>query len=343
MKKRVSGIILAGVMLLSTSFSFAQNVSQNEDITTTAGFTDISKHWSKDAVQGLLELGAIPYTTDAFNPSKAITRSEFALMLRNAIGIKLNYFVAPEIKDYFNDVKQDSPYALALVDLVTLNILEKGGSFNPDGTISREEMTHYVMSAYKKMMGDKYAMIKINPASFADVDTIKPEYSGEVARAQHYKLISGTGNNLFQPKSNATRGQAAVVIYKMLGLVEEQNQVVSISANAEVNSDSIDMIISIVNNTKKDVVLNHSSGQKFDFKLFNSTGEGLYTWSADKSFIAALTSTKIEAGKSLEFKETLSGEQYKAIKDKIAYMKAFITGQSDSVNVNTEGYDVNLK
>ncbi len=341
MKKRVSGIILAGVILVSSSISFAQSAVQSEDI-QTVNFTDISRHWSKEAVQGLEKLGAIPFSSDKFLPLKAITRSEFAVMLRDAMGIKINYFAAPDIKDYFDDVSQEAPYALALVDLVTLNILEKEGDFNPDAALSREEMVHYVMLAYKQLMGDKYAMIKINPATFKEAEDIKPEYSGEVARAQHYKLISGTGDNMFSPRKNTTRAQAAAIIYKMIGLVAEQNETVIITPTVTVNQDSIDMVISIVNNTKKELIINHTSGQKFDFLLMDAEGKDLYRWSADKSFIAALTSTKIEAGKTVDFSETLSGDEFKAIKDKIAYMKAYIIGSSDSFEINEDGYEFAL-
>lgn len=341
MKKIVSGIILAGVILVSSSISFAQSVAPGEDV-QTVNFTDISQHWSKEAVQGLAKLGAVPFSTDKFLPQKAITRSEFAVMLRDALGIKINYFAAPDIKDYFDDVSQDAAYAQALVDLVTLNVLEKNGDFNPEAALSREEMVHYVMLAYKQLMGDKYAMIKINPATFKDSGQIKPEYSGEVARAQHYKLISGTGGNMFSPGENTTRAQAAAVIYKMIGLTAEQNQTVTVTPAVTVNEDSIDMTISIKNNTKKDLIINHNSGQKFDFLLMDAEGTDLYRWSADKDFITALTSTEIEAGKTVDFNETLSGDEFKAIKDKIAYMKAYIIGSSDSFEINKDGYDFAL-
>lgn len=343
MKKRISGILLAGVIMLSSSLSIVQANVEGDETVKALNFTDISKHWSNEAVQGLLKMNAIPFSSDKFAPSKAITKSEFALMLRNAMGIKINYLVAPDIKDYFEDVSQDAPYAMALVDLVTLGVLEGKGSFKPDATITREEMIHYVMLAYKKLMADHYAMIKINPASFADVDAIKPEYSGEVARAQHDKLISGTGGNMFGPKQSATRSQAAVVIYKMIKLAAGQNLPVTIIPGATVKEASIEMKISIVNNTKQAVIFNHSSGQKYDFALYDSQGNDLYRWSADKSFTMALTSTKIEAGKTLEFSESLSGDQFDAIKDKIAYLKAFIIGSSDSFDINEDGYEYDLK
>ncbi|MDF2987480.1 MAG: putative S-layer protein [Eubacterium sp.] len=342
MKKKVSAIILAGVVLLSSSFTFAQKAVQDKSITSVR-FDDVTKHWSKEAVQNLLKINALPFNQEKFIPGKAIKKSEFVLMLHKALNINIAYLKAPDIKDYFDDVKADAPYASALIDLVTANIIEGKGKFKPEGTLTREEMVHYVMQAYKYKMGDNYPMIKIAAATFKDADKIKPEYSGDIARAQHYKLIGGSGKNMFHPKKAATRAETTVVIDKLVKLLEQQNVQVSITPEANAKSDSIKMKITIKNESKKDVVINHSSGQKFDFDLLDANKNIIYCWSADKSFITALTTTTIEAGKTLEFSDTLSGDAYKDIKDKVVYFKAYITGKADAFVINPEGYEVKIR
>lgn len=342
MKKRVSGILLAGLVLLSSSFT-AVNAASVDEPAAAVKFIDIASHWSNGAVQNLLDKNAIPFTEDKFLPGKAVTKGEFVSMLHDALDIKIKYIKEPDVKDYFDDVKQDAPYTLDLIDLAVANIIDDKGSFKPDGTMTREQMIHYVMNAYKSEMGDRYAMINISPASFKDADEIMPEFSGDAARAQHYNLISGSGNNLFHPKDNATRAEAAVVVSRLLGLLDQQNQVVSVKPDATVNEDSIDMKISIINNSKQDVVFNHSSGQKYDFALLDADRNELYRWSTDKFFTMMLTSSTIETGKTLDFSETLSGDDFKAIKDKIVYLKAYIIGSSDSFDINEDGYEIKLK
>ncbi len=339
MIKSILGIVLAGVMLLSNTFAFAQTavkVSDPEPIV----FSDISKHWSNGAVQHLTKKGAIPFENGKFIPGKAITRSEFAIMLHKALDIQIAYFKAPDIKDYFDDVKQDATFTSALIDLVTAQIIDSKGSFNPEGTLSREEMVHYIMNAYKYKMGDVFAYIKIKGGFFADHNKIAPIYSGDVDYAAYSNLITGVGKNLFNPKSNSTRAEATVIISKLIALLEKQESGITIKPGVTVNEDSIEMKISIVNNSKESVIINHSSGQKFDFVLLDANNNVLYTWSADKSFIAMLTSTTIEAGKSIKFSAILDGEQYKAIKDKIVTLKAYVIGSSDSFSINTEGYKI---
>ncbi len=342
MKIRVSGIILAGVILLSGSSAFAQTIGK-KDTTVNVNFKDISNHWSGEAVQYLMKKDAIPFSQDKLVLGKAVSRSEFAVMLHNGLDIKIEYFKEPDIKDYFDDIKQDAAYAPAVTDLVTAGVFEGKGSFKPNASITREEMVHYIMQAYRYKMGDRYELIKINPASFKDVDSITPEYGGDVARAQHYKLIAGTGNNMFQPEKAASRAETAVVIDKLIKLLAVQNQYVDISPDAIVTSDSIEMKLKIKNNSEKDIILNHSSGQKFDFALLDADRNVIYRWSADKMFTMALTSTRIEPGKSLEFSDTLSGDVYAAIKDKVVYLKAYLIGSSDSFSIDDNGYEIKVK
>jgi len=338
MKKRILGILTA-VLLLSCPISFAQAAVQGDNSLTTK-FSDISEHWSKNAVEELLKKDAIPFEEDKFMPETAVKRSEFALMLHNALDLKIYYFVEPDIMDYFDDINQDASYASAVIDLVSANVFQSGGSFNPEGTMKREEMVHYIMQAYKYKMGDDYAMIKIGPPAFNDADNITAEYSGDISLAQHYGLILGTGDNMFEPKKAATRAEAAVIISKLTKLPEGQNLQVTVEPKAIVNDDSIEMKITVKNNSENDTSIINPTGQKFDFQLLDSDKNVLYTWSANKAFTQVFTTTNIEAGSALEFGDTLSGNEYKAIKDKIVYMKAYLTGNADFKNA--EGYEIKL-
>lgn len=336
MKKSFAGIILVMVMLFSSVYSFAQTAEN----TQVVKYSDIATHWSKVAVQNLLKKNAIPFHGANFNPDYSIKKSEMAIMLHNALDIQIAYLVKPNIKDYFDDIKQDAPYADTVIDLVSANIFEGKGHFNPEGNLTKEEMIHYVMQAYKYKMGDNYAMIKIGPATFRDADQISAEFGGDVARAQHEQLVAGNGNHMFQPKKAATRAEAAVVINKLTELLEKQNQQVLVQPEVVVKTDSIEMKIMVKNNTKSDIIIENTSGQKFDFELLDKNKSIVYKWSADKSFVAALTTTKIEAGKTVEFSDTLSSDDYKALKGKISYLKAYITGKASFIKA--EGYELKI-
>ncbi len=341
MKRQLTGFILAGIILVSGSTAFAQTGS--EGVTKSIQRTDWEGHWSKDAIQNLLKKNAIPFAQDKVQPGMEIKRNEFAVMLYNALDFQIKYLKAPDIKEYYEDIKPDAPYASAIIDLVTMGILEGKGNFQPDGQLTREEMVNYLMQAYKFKMGDDFALIKIGAASFADADQISPEFGGAVARAQAYGFVAGSGDNNFHPKKAATRAEAASVINKFVMYFEQQEGVVTITPDAIIKDDSIEMKIKLTNKGKEPVVINHSSGQKFDFALLDADKNVLYRWSTDKSFIAVLTETTIEPGKSVELSDTLDGDTYKAIKDKIVYLKAFIAGTSDSIKIDSEGYEIQFR
>ncbi len=342
MKKTIVVIILAVALLSSSALAFAQSTAQGKG-NGAAQFTDVSGHWAQDTIGKLAERGAIFFMGDKFIPEKAVTRSEFAVMLHKALGIQIAYLKAPDIKDYFTDVKPDAPYASALIDLMTANILEGKGSFRPEGNLPREEIVHYIINAYKYKMGEDYKVMKISPASFKDNGEINPVYSGDVARASYLKLVVGSGLNLFHPKDNATRAEAAAVIENLVNLLEKEKQDVVIQPYAVATGDSLEMKLSIINHSKYPVIFSHSSGLKYDFVLLDADKKELYRWSEGKVFTMMLTDSVIEAGKTIEYDEILDKDLYKEIKDKIIYLQAYVIGSSNSFTINHGGYEIRTK
>jgi len=340
MKKILLSFVLIASLLAGSIQMFAEGViAKNEDMK----FTDISKHWAMDSINKVVDRDAFADKDGKFMPNKTITRSEFVLMLHKSLNININYFKAPDITEYYDDVKNEDVYASALYDLVTLNIIDIKDHFNPNAALTREEMMNIIMNAYKVKMGDQYKMIKLVPQPFADDKEIDPSYSGAVARAAHMGITKRPANNHFYPKHEASRAQAATVIDRLLNQLAKENVQVDIVPSYEMNGDMLIMKLTITNNSKAKVVFNHSSGYKYDFKLLDSKKEILYTWSADKMFTMALTETVLESGQSVEF----IGEVDKAMLDgmtvKPAYLQAFVIGESSDFAINADGYEIEYK
>ncbi|MEL7604131.1 MAG: BsuPI-related putative proteinase inhibitor [Bacillota bacterium] len=116
---------------------------------------------------------------------------------------------------------------------------------------------------------------------------------------------------------------------------------VSILPDVVVNSDSIEMYVTIANRTSRSVSIRYPSGQTYDFQLLDSSGKTLYTWSADKSFIAAERTQTLRAGEIVTYSETLSGSAYRSIKNKIDTFRAYITGKASFIDAT--GYEVPLQ
>lgn len=56
----------------------------------------------------------------------------------------------------------------------------------------------------------------------------------------------------------------------------------------------------ITNDTEEDVILEFTSGQLFEYQLFDSKGETQFTYSMNKSFTQALTEQVVKVGESWE-------------------------------------------
>lgn len=338
MKIKILGLILAGILLISVPAHAMYNNMEGNDLVKIISYNPA--HWAEEAIKRLSEKNAFLF--DEKDYDIAIKKSEFAKILSVALDIKMNYFVQPDIKDYFDDIDPTAPYASYVIDLVTANVFEAGGNFNPDDNLSREEMVNYLMNAYKFKMGEEYKMIKLIAPSFDDADKITPEYSGSVSQAQYYKLIFGNGNNMFNPQKDASRAEAATVVVRLMDLLESQNTQIPVTTEAVFNEDnSIEMKIIIKNESENDVSIEFFSGQKYDFKLLDADKNILWTWSANKLFIQMLSTMEIKAGETVEFIEVVTADEYApATKDEIVYVQAFITGSADFIN--QDGYETEL-
>ncbi len=301
-------------------------------------YSDISGAWFTDAAA---EFGYPEIFSDGsgmFNPAKPITRIEFARLLHKALGISINYFAAPDIKESFEDMENTDDGADEIIDLVTAGVIEKGGSFNPNGTLERQLMIHWTIKALDYKTGGDYAMIMIMPAPFDDDADISEDYRNNIVKSVILKLVNGRGNNMLCPKESTTRAEAVTIVSRLVALLDSLNAGVNVISAALLDKGgSLSMWLTIENNTDKTVTINHTSGQKYDFKLVDSEGENVYTWSADKMFTAALTTTELEPGESIEFNETIDSAAYPAI-DTAVTMKAYIVGTSDDFTILEDGY-----
>lgn len=337
MKKKIC-VSLIVISLLLAALPFAALAKSDAD----SAYSDISGAWYTDAAAkyGYSEIFNDGSLT--FKPNTKITRIEFVRLLHKALGITINYFAAPDVRDSFDDMKNTDVGANELIDLVTTGIVQKGGSFNPDKPLDRETMIHWTINALDHKTGGDYAMIMIMPAPFDDDKDISEAYKNDIVKSVILKLINGRGNNMLFPKDGASRAEAVTVVSRLLPLIDSLSAGVEVTASAWlVKGGALTMSLNIQNNTDKTVTLNHTSGQKYDFKLFDAAGNNVYTWSADKMFIAALTTTELKPGEKFEFSDTIDSTAYPSIST-AATMTAFIVGTSDDFTIDENGYTATI-
>ncbi|MEA4934434.1 MAG: BsuPI-related putative proteinase inhibitor [Lawsonibacter sp.] len=332
--KRIPFRVLVVVVLLLTTVPLT--VQARSD--TGSAYSDISGTWFADAATQYGSPEIFSDGTSEFHPDREITRIEFVRLLHKALAVNINYFVAPDIKDNFDDMENGDVGANELIDLATIGIIESGGGFRPGDSLTREEMVHWVINALNNKTGGVYSIPQVKPVPFGDDLDISDAYRDEIYSAAVLGLVSGRGNYLLFPKATATRAEAVTVVSRLMMRLDSDQSSVAVTAAAQLDGDgALAMSLTIRNHTDQMVVIHHTSGQKYDFRLFDAQGNNVYTWSRDKMFMALMSETEIGPGEELVFSDTLSSEAYEAVKQAVS-MRATIVGTSDNFSIDPDGY-----
>ncbi|MED0679422.1 S-layer homology domain-containing protein [Aneurinibacillus thermoaerophilus] len=182
-----------------------------------APFSDVNGHWAEAQILSLTSQGVISgINNHTFAPDRPLTRGQFVVMLAKILKNDLKTTgYRHEVKNYFTDVKASDYYADELVRLCKANIIDNRGSFRGGRNITRQEMAHYLVNAYRYLYKqDLSSHINTSRIPFKDAKDIAPGYRADVVIADKINLISGRDNGKFDPRATLTRGEAAYVIYR---------------------------------------------------------------------------------------------------------------------------------
>ncbi|WP_342542151.1 S8 family serine peptidase [Paenisporosarcina sp. FSL H8-0542] len=182
-------------------------------------FSDIQKYWAQDEIEVLASRSITSGKTDAtFNPEGKITRAEFAVLIARALNLPID-----EYQGTFKDVPTSKAWAFAGIEAAYRAGIVNGktkDSFNPDALITREEIAAIVVRAVKYQ--DATLLKDVDSSkSFADDKAIGDFAKVSVKQAVGLGIITGRSGNKFDPKANATRAEAGVMLYRALDKMNE--------------------------------------------------------------------------------------------------------------------------
>lgn len=177
---------------------------------TVAKFTDMgSAAWAEESVYALVGMGIISgYGDGTFHPNQSITRAEFAKIIVMASG----RYDANATAD-FTDVKSSDWYYSYVASAKNLGLVtgRDDGSFDPNANITRADICTIVYR-YIRSVNPEFGKDAAE-ASFSDFAKV-PSYAQDAVKALSAAgIVSGMGNNTFEPLSNATRAQSAKIVY----------------------------------------------------------------------------------------------------------------------------------
>lgn len=179
-------------------------------------FRDIESYRGKEAIHSLVDLGIIfGYEDNSFRPNNHVTRGQFVAMIIRMMG-----YEAQSADSYFKDVGS-SHWAFNSVQAAVENGViipeDYNGKLSPEEKLSRQEMAIIMVRT-----------LKLTPLEEADLkfkdkkDITKG--AGLIAKAVNEGLISGHDDQTFRPADSSTRGQAAMILYRLYNYsIESEN------------------------------------------------------------------------------------------------------------------------
>ncbi|MDQ6423441.1 M20/M25/M40 family metallo-hydrolase [Paenibacillus sp. LHD-117] len=171
--------------------------------------------WADEAIGTLASMDmVIGDGYDRFEPSKTVTRAEMATMLVRALGLLDPYATVD-----FDDVQPDDWHYSFIASFVDWGLAQGvgNGKFDPNGTITREQMAAMGASVLMTFTDKLVANADDSLARYRDRSDIAAYARDSIALLTEQGVMQGVADGTFDPKGAVTRAQAAVMIYKLLG------------------------------------------------------------------------------------------------------------------------------
>jgi len=175
-------------------------------------FIDLNaSHWAYEAVRQLSAMQVVAGKTVAeFAPQSKVTRAEFISMLVKAFGLKASG------QSSFTDVDASFWYSnsLAAAEEAGLAFGLGNGKFEPNKTVSREQMAAFLVRAYE--IRAKQSADRTLAASFKDGASVSDWAQGDLNAATKLGLVRGHTSGNFEPANETLRAEAAVAILNLI-------------------------------------------------------------------------------------------------------------------------------
>lgn len=196
-------------------------VQPNKDgtlVPKTELYSDVdTDFWGYEAIRFLTaKKAAAGYGDNSFMPGNKITRAEFTRMTIAVVGFEIEEDAAPE----FSDVNENDWFCSAVGTAKKLGIASGAdGMFMPENPVTREEMASIIYRALQIAGRKTQTDASIN--RFEDENEISQWAKAAVLKLQAAGIVSGADGR-FNPKSDATRAEAAVILYRAITASEKE-------------------------------------------------------------------------------------------------------------------------
>ena len=181
-----------------------------------ASYTDIAEHWGKQFIDFATSRKLIAgINAVEFAPDVNINRGDFLMALGILSGVDVGGYKESSFTDV-NRYDDTMPY----IEWAVEHEIVRGvgdNKFAPDNDIKREEIAVMIVN-FSQTTG--YTLPESHgEANFNDEGIISDWAKSAVADIQKSGVIEGKGDNMFDPKSGATRAEACALIKRFVEIV----------------------------------------------------------------------------------------------------------------------------
>lgn len=219
MKKGLTLLVTSMFTLSTCVMAFASSFS---DVTS-------SYSWAQESIEALSNEKVIEgYPDGTFKPGKDITKQEAIALFARSLGasedvnasvVTIAYNNAEQsLAKYDSYALRQAAYLMYKKVLSEDDLVTYLSAANKDTPLKRYEAAILIA---KSLGGDVW--LKTNPdvkSDFADVADIPANAQGYVYYASELGIIKGMENNQFVPMGNVTRAQIAVMIHRILSMMQ---------------------------------------------------------------------------------------------------------------------------
>lgn len=195
--------IILFLLILSTSITFA--------------FPDIQGHWAEQFIRNVQSKGMIAgYPDGTFRPERYMSRAEF---------ITLSVTTAKTLGYPIGEFSSSNYWAgkyIAKAKEIGLIVEQEYGA--EDADTYDQKITRAEFASILCNLGTLFTLPKDSTKQRpTDIDNVPQPYQDRIVESIQMTLISGKGNNLFDPAAPAKRAEVATVINKLSSIVEQEN------------------------------------------------------------------------------------------------------------------------
>ena len=240
MNKFFSGLMILGLLSLTSAPSFAANIA------------DVGEnYWANKEINSVVDNNIMSLKADRFNPEGNMTRVEFVNALLKVLS---NENLNVNISNKFSDVTEATPSYENILRSQQLGLVYgyPNGTFQPTRTVLRSEAQSVISHITKDMKADKSILNQ-----FKDANKVPAWATNVYAKTINYGIyVNYPDSRELRPNDNLSRAEAAVLLARLkdkLDLVKQEYigtttvehlAVTKKAPNNEVKVNNIERVIS---------------------------------------------------------------------------------------------------